>query len=254
MKTEQKNVYGSILSFSDLERCIENMQLKNKTKIANLDLKKREICVSTKKAVQEMKTFVDDAYAGWIKRSEQTHEDSVRILEVAYDELKRFSTTVHETKILLQSMLEKGYSKQLLITKQIQFARIIDHINRMEARDFWNFPEEYIQEDTYFLMKHLNQGTFEYVKLSISPSGTVEPFLQSVLKAFCNDILGRKHEMSNKDWMKDTFRLASQVTNLPGMSFYGVFIHDINIIFSFTDRHSLRIFDLSKPDGKCISH
>lgn len=122
----------------------------------------------------------------------------------------------------------------------------------MKARDFWNFPEEYIQEDTYFLMKHLNQRTFEYVMLLISPSGTVEPFLQSVSKAFCNDILGRKHEMSNKDWMKVTLRLASQVTNLPGMSFNGLFIHDINIIFSFTDPPSLRIFDLSKPDGKCI--
>lgn len=235
-----------------MERCIENMQLNNRTKIANVDLKKREICVSTEKAVQEIKTFVDDAYAGWIKRFEQTHEDSVRILKVVYDELKRFSTIVHETKVLLQSVLEKGYSKQLFITKQIQFARIVDHINRMKARDFWNFPEEYIQEDTYFLMKHLNQRTFEYVMLLISPSGTVEPFLQSVSKAFCNDILGRKHEMSNKDWMKVTFRLASQVTNLPGMSFNGLFIHDINIIFSFTDPPSLRIFDLSKPDGKCI--
>lgn len=52
-----------------MERCIENMQLNNnlktKTKIANVDLKKREICVSTEKAVQEIKTFVDDAYAGW---------------------------------------------------------------------------------------------------------------------------------------------------------------------------------------------
>lgn len=119
-----------------MERCIENMQLNNRTKIANVDLKKREICVSTEKAVQEIKTFVDDAYAGWIKRFEQTHEDSVRILKVVYDELKRFSTIVHETKVLLQSVLEKGYSKQLFITKQIQFARIVDHINRMKARDF----------------------------------------------------------------------------------------------------------------------
>lgn len=36
------------------------------------------------------------------------------------------------------------------------------------------------------------------------------------------------------------------------MSFYGLFIHNLNIIFSFTDPPSLRIFDLSKPDGKCI--
>lgn len=122
-----------------MERCIENMQLNNRTKIANVDLKKREICVSTEKTVQEIKTFDDDAYAGWIKRFEQTHEDSVRILKVVYDELKRFSTIVHETKIRLQSVLEKGYSKQLFITKQIQFARIVDHINRMKARGFLEF-------------------------------------------------------------------------------------------------------------------
>lgn len=91
-----------------MERCIENMQLNNRTKIANVDLKKREICVSTEKAVQEIKTFVDDAYAGWIKRFEQTHEDSVRILKVVYDELKRFSTIVHETKVPLEVSAREG--------------------------------------------------------------------------------------------------------------------------------------------------
>lgn len=91
-----------------MERCIENMQLNNRTKIANVDLKKREICVSTEKAVQEIKTFVDDAYAGWIKRFEQTHEDSVRILKVVYNELKRFSTIVHETKVPLEVSAREG--------------------------------------------------------------------------------------------------------------------------------------------------
>lgn len=108
----------------------------------------RNLCEHRKGSSRDtiVKTFVDDAYAGWIKRFEQTHEDSVRILKVVYDELKRFSTIVHETKVLLQSVLEKGYSKQLFITKQIQFARIVDHINRMKARDFWNFPEEYCKK------------------------------------------------------------------------------------------------------------
>lgn len=102
------------------------MQEQNKTKIVDFTLMKQEICTKTEKAVQEIKTLINDAHAGWIKVFEQTHADSVGNLETALNELKRFSTTVLETKILLQSMLESGSPKQLFITKQNQIARIID--------------------------------------------------------------------------------------------------------------------------------
>lgn len=87
--------------------------------------------------------MIVNAFATWIKRLEQTHVDSVVNLEVACNELKQLSTTVLETKFLLQLMLEKGSPKQLFITKQNQLARIFDHISRLKHKDFWNFHDKY---------------------------------------------------------------------------------------------------------------
>lgn len=64
-----------------------------------------------------MKKLINNAFAAWIKRFEQTHADPVGNLEVASNGLKQLSTTVLETKFLLQLMLEKGSPKQLFITK-----------------------------------------------------------------------------------------------------------------------------------------
>lgn len=67
------------------------MQLKNRTKIADLNSKKQEICVSTANAIQGVKKNIEDAFAAWIKRFEQTHADSVVNLEVVTYELKQLS-------------------------------------------------------------------------------------------------------------------------------------------------------------------
>lgn len=252
VEKEQNDVHKIISSFSDLQKCIENMQLKNRSKIADLNSMKQEMCSGAEKAVQEIKKMIDDAFTAWIKRFEQTHADSVGNLDVATDELKRFSTTVHETRILLQSVLKNGSPKQLFITKQNQLARIVDHFNRLKSQDIWNFPEGYTQQDTRYLQQLLNDNKFEDVKLSKSPSETVETLLQYVSKASCSNLMKRNHETSNKDWMKVTFKLVSQITNLPERSYYGLFVHDTHIILSLENTRSLRIFDVSEPNVKCI--
>lgn len=117
VETGQNDVQNILASFSDLQKCIDNMQLDNQTKIAHHNSKKQEICVSTENAIQEMKKLIDNAFAAWIKRFEQTHADSVGNLEDACNELKQLSTTVLETKFHLQLMLEKGSPKQLFISK-----------------------------------------------------------------------------------------------------------------------------------------
>lgn len=100
--------------------------------------------------------MIVNAFAAWIKRFEQTHVDSVVNLEVACNELKQLSTTVLETKFLLQLLLEKGSPKQLIITKQNQLARIFDHISRLKHQDIWNFPDVNTQPDTNFQKQLLN--------------------------------------------------------------------------------------------------
>lgn len=57
--------------------------------------------------------------------------------------------------------------------------------------------------------------------------------------------------MSRKDWMKVSFKLTSNIT-LSEDVFYGLFVHDTKIILPFQNSPSLKIFDVSKPEGKCI--
>lgn len=205
------------------------------------------------KAIIEFKTLIDDAHTALIKQFEQTHTDSVGNLEIAFDELKRFSTTVRETKILLQSVLEKGSPKQLFVTKQNQLARIVDHISCLKSLDVWDFPEEYTLQDYNFLNQLLNQKKFEEVKMSKAPSGTIETILQTIQKATSSDIMRRKRDASKKDWMKITFKLTSEITGLPYSTYYGLFIHDTNILLPCKSPPSLKLFDINGPLGNVFT-
>lgn len=147
VEKEQNDVKGIVSTFSDLEKCVENMQLKSQGIKDDLNLSKQEICRNTDKAIQEIKKGIDDAHATWIKQFEQNHTNSVENFEVASDELKRFLTTVRETKIILQFMLEKGSLEQLFVTKQNQLDRIVNLISRLKSLDIWNFPDHYIRPD-----------------------------------------------------------------------------------------------------------
>ncbi|XP_052689208.1 probable E3 ubiquitin-protein ligase MID2 [Crassostrea angulata] len=252
VEQERTHVQNIVSTFSDLEESIKNMQQKSREKIDHLNSKKQEICMQIDKAITELKTLIDDAHTALIKQFDQTHSDSIGNLEIAFDELKRFSTTVCETKVLLQLMLEKGSPKQLFVTKQNQLARINDHISCLKSLDVWTFPEDYTLPDSNFLDQLFNKKKLEGVKMSKTPSGTIETILQTVQKATSSDIMRRKHDASKKDWMKVTFKLVSQVTELLNWTFYGIFTHDTKILFLSQMPPSLNIFDISEPIGKCV--
>lgn len=64
-ETEQHDVHKIIESFSDLEKCIENMKEQNKTKIVDLTLMKQEISTNTERTIQEITTLIKEAHAAW---------------------------------------------------------------------------------------------------------------------------------------------------------------------------------------------
>ena len=92
--------------------------------------------------------------------------DSVGHIEIVSDELKRFSTTLCESRILLQSLMVNGSPKQLFITKHKLFAQMADHIYRMKSLDIWNLPEDYSQPNVDFLNQVLNESKLKDVNLS----------------------------------------------------------------------------------------
>lgn len=117
--------------------------------------------------------------------------------------------------------------------------------------DIWNFLEQYTKPDSNFLKQLLIEKKFEDVKLSKTPSRTIQAILQTVPKGIVNDILQRKYEQSQKDWMKIKPKLESSIT-LSECVYYGLFIHDTKIISPFEKPTSLKLFDVSKPNGKCF--
>lgn len=176
VEKEQNDVKGIVSTFSDLEKCVENMQLKSQGIKDDLNLSKQEICRNTDKAIQEIKKGIDDAHATWIKQFEQNHTNSVENFEVASDEFKRFLTTVRETKIILQFMLEKGSLEQLFVTKQNQLDRIVNHISRLKSLDIWNFPDHYIRPDYNIRQQLLNQKKLAGVRLVNLRLERLQPF------------------------------------------------------------------------------
>lgn len=122
----------------------------------------------------------------------------------------------------------------------------------MKSLDLWNFPEKYTQPDSNFLKQLSNKQKFEEVNMSKGTSGTIEAILYTFRNVTGSDIFRRKQEMSRKDWMKISFKLTSKIRNLSGNVFYGLFVHDTKIILPFRNPPSLKIFDVSKAEGKCI--
>ena len=211
------------------------MQFNNQGKISYLNSKKEAVCIDVERKIEEVKKKLDDAHEQWVKRFEQTHVDSVGNIEIVSDELKRFSTSVHETRILLQSLMANGSPKQLFISKHKQLAQMTFHLFRMKSYDIWDLPEDYSQPNLDFLNQILNESKLKDVNLSKLPSGMIETILQMPSVAMTNEyIMRRRREMSMKDWMKVEFSKTSEIS-LPYDCGYGLFIRDTKIVLPFDD-------------------
>ncbi|XP_062618194.1 uncharacterized protein LOC134279792 [Saccostrea cucullata] len=240
-------IQNTALKYVDLEKTVNDILSENLNKVSKLHTRKQEICLVTEEKVQEIKSLVDNAHALWLKRFEQNHADSVGNIELASEELRRFSTTVHEARTMLQSVLKSGSSKQLFVTNYKLQNQISNHITRLKSLDIWNFSEDYKQNNWDFLIQISNAKEFEDVVLSKLRSTAVERILLSAQ----DNILQRRKTMSQKDWMKVNLRKLSQI-ELPEYAYYGLFVHDTRVIFSFTNQHSLKIYDISEATGECI--
>lgn len=117
--------------------------------------------------------------------------------------------------------------------------------------DIWDFPEQYTKPNSNFLKQLLNKKKFEDVNLSKTPSGTIQAILQTVRKFVGKDIVLKKLENSQKDWMKINLKLVSDIT-LSESVYHGLFVHDTKIILPSINPTSLKLFDIRDCKGKCI--
>ncbi|XP_061192045.1 uncharacterized protein LOC133200246 [Saccostrea echinata] len=253
LEIDRDSIQKISLKYIGLEKNLEDMLSENKNRLDKLNARKQEICVTTEEKIQEIKTLLDNAHAKWLKQFEQNHADSIGNIEIAFDELKRFSTTVHEARTMLQSVLKFGSSKQLFITNYKLQNQISDHITRFKSLDIWNFSEDYKQHNSDFLSQISNAKEFEDVELSKVQKRAVEIISLSVPEVDDKDnILQRRKTMSQKNWMQVKFEKRSQISGFPERVYYGLFIHDTRVIFSLTSPPALKIYDISKPTGECV--
>ncbi|XP_062618197.1 protein PML-like [Saccostrea cucullata] len=249
LEIDRDSIQKTASKYTDLEKTVNDILSENQNKVSKLHTRKQEICLVTEEKVQEIKSLFDNAHVMWLKRFEQNHADSVGNIEIASEELRRFSTTIHEARTMLQSVLKNGSSKQLFVTNYKLQNQISDHITRLKSLDVWNFPEDYKQHNSDFLSQISNAKEFEDVVLSKLQSTALERIL---LDAPDNDaIVKRRKTMSQNDWMNVDLRKLSQI-KLPERAYYGLFIHDTKILLSFTNQPSLKIYDISASKGECI--
>ncbi|XP_062598811.1 E3 ubiquitin-protein ligase TRIM33-like [Saccostrea cucullata] len=234
------HIQNIVSKYIGLEKDVEDMLLEKMNLKAELNTKKREICMNTEEKVEEIKSLLDNAHTNWLKRFEQTHADSIGNIEIVYDELKRFSTTIHEARTILQSVLNSGSSKQLFITNVKLQNQMSEHISRLKSLQIWNFPKDYKHDNSNFLSLISNSKEFEDVVLSKEQSWKVEKLLRSSLVK------------TDKDWMKVNLTKLSRVKNLSETAYYGLFVSDTMIILSQTSQRSLKIYDISYSTGECV--
>ncbi|XP_062592858.1 uncharacterized protein LOC134254348 [Saccostrea cucullata] len=247
---DRDSIQKTALRYIGLEKTVNDILSENLNKVSKLHTRKQEISMVTEEKVQEIKSLLDNAHAMWLKRFEQNHADSVGNIETASEELRRFSTTVHEARIMLQSVLKSGSSKQLFVTNYKLQNQITDHITRLKSLDIWTFSEDYKQNNSDFFSQMSNAKEFEDVVLSRLQSTALERILVDAPDK--DDILKRRLTMSQKDWMNVIFKKISQITGFSERVYYGLFIHDTKIILSLTNPPSLKIYDISKATGECI--
>ncbi|XP_062618196.1 E3 ubiquitin-protein ligase TRIM45-like [Saccostrea cucullata] len=231
LEIDRDGIQKTALRYIGLEKTVNDILSENLKKVSKLHSRKQEICKVTEEKVQEIKSLLDNAHAMWLKRFEQNHADSVGNIEIASEELRRFSTTVHEARTMLQSVLKNGSSKQLFVTNYRLQNQISDHINRLKSLDVWNFSEDYKQHSSDFLNQISKANKFEDVVLSKLQSTALKRILLDAPDK--DDILKKRQIMSQKDWMKVTFKKVSQITGFAERVYYGLFTHDTRIIIFY---------------------
>ncbi|XP_062597742.1 tripartite motif-containing protein 5-like [Saccostrea cucullata] len=253
LTVDRDYIQDIVSKYIGLGKNVEDMMLEKLNLKAELSTKKQDICMKTEEKVEEIKSLLDNAHAKWLKQFEQIHADSIGNIEIAYDELKRFFTTVNEASAILQSVLKSGSSKQLFITNLKLQNQMNDHISHLKSLKIWNFPKDYQQHNSDFLSQISISKEFEDVVLSKEQSWIVEKILMSSpVVGDKENILQRRKKMCQKDWMKVNLRKLSQIEKLSETVYYGLFVSDTMIVLSHTSPPSLKIYDISYSTGECV--
>ncbi|XP_048742815.2 uncharacterized protein LOC125656242 [Ostrea edulis] len=174
---------------------LENLQENNREKVDKLKARKEVIIRDVEERNEKAKRALDKGFAQWKKQFEQKHGNCLQTLDIACDEMRRFSTTLKEARFTFSLLREKGSLKQLFLMTHRLESQIAEHFHRlklrMEVETFFDYQHSMGSELTDFVS---NNGKIPDVEC-------IKSILSGVIMAQLRNVMSPDSSISPKPWL-----------------------------------------------------
>lgn len=243
INVDKDQIKDKLKSLSSLHDCITKLQEENKKIIAALCTSKEDICSSFANRIEKAKMFLDQAHEQWLKRFEVEHAQQTDQIEVMSDELKRFDISVTEAKSMLNSVLDNGSEKQIVIIQSKVHGQILNHFNRLKSLNIWERTESY-RFETNQLDNIAELMKFEDVTISKKPSNAPKRISVGGKSLFLEGLPTSKPWLEDLDLMSSTFYKTSNF-DIKGLAYFAVYIDDVNVVISDEIENALKVYNIA---------
>ncbi|XP_056001549.1 uncharacterized protein LOC125656682 [Ostrea edulis] len=190
--------------FSKSLEMLENLQENNREQVDKLKARKEVICRDVADKIEKSKRALDEGFTQWQKQFEQKHGDCLQTLDIACDEMRRFSTTLKEARFTFSLLKEKGSLKQLFLMTHRLESQIAEHFHRlklkMEVETFSDYQHSMGSEFTDFVSNNRKVPDVKCIQ-SKPLRGTVAQ-LSNVVSPHTSGSIAPKPWLANMNLMK----------------------------------------------------
>ncbi|XP_055999440.1 uncharacterized protein LOC130047844 [Ostrea edulis] len=228
--------------FSKSLDMLENLQENNREQVDKLKARKEVICRDVADKIEKEKKALDEGFAQWQKQFEQKHGDCLQTLDIACDEMRRFSTTLKQTRFTFSFLKEKGSLKQLFLMTHRLESQIAEHFQRlklkMEVETFSDYQHSMGSELTNFVSNNRKIPDVKCIQSQTS-CGTVAQ-LSSVVSPHTSSSLSPKPWLANMDLMKIIPQKVSEQDC--GYLYHGLYRYNDTVLLSVGQ--TIQIYDV----------
>jgi hypothetical protein len=218
---------------------LETFQESNREQGERLKARKKVVCQDVADKIDQVKEALDEGFTRWQKQFEQKHRDCLQTLDIACDEMRRFSTTLKEARFTLSIIKEKGSLKQLFLMTHKLESQIAEHFQRlklkMEVETFSDYQHDMTSEFTVFVSSTEKIPDVKCVQ-SKATCGTMAQLNNVVSPHF---LTLPKPWLANMDLMKI---IPQKVSEHSIHSYYGLLRYNDTLVLS-VDK-TIQIYDV----------
>ncbi|XP_055999442.1 transcription intermediary factor 1-beta-like [Ostrea edulis] len=227
--------------FSKSLEMLENLQENNREQVDKLKARKEVICRDVADKIEKAKRALDEGFSQWQKQFEEKHGDCLQTLDIACDEMRRFSTTLKEARFTFSLLQEKGSLKQLFVMTHRLESQIAEHFQRlklkMDVETFSDYQHSMGSEFTDFVSNNRKVPDVKCIQ-SKPLCGTVAQ-LSIVVSTHTSSSIAPKLWLANMDLMNF---IPQKVSEYDIYSNHGLYRYNDTVLLSVGQ--TIQIYDV----------